>query len=199
MTVLTISNRFSKFNRESDMIVGGICPSDVNFGKMFEVSTTYKQDDMTWCVSHAKPIPRWMNIFYMADLRTFIISEIIILAVIGVYYLLYAFENPPRDLFYCAILVLQTVTTFPTMFRSDRITTKLLFALTLLITFWLTEIFGAYIIVFLGEVRYETQIATVNELFEGNFRLAGNPHVIDHFRMKIMVRLLRVHLVSSNK
>lgn len=169
------------------MIVGGIPgAADVNFGK-FEISTPYQQDDMTWCVSHAKPIPQWMNLLYITDFETIGIALVFVLFIICTVYLFHAFEDEPRDLIFCAFLCLQIITTFPTMFRSDRITFKFIFALYILIGFWFSQIFGAHIVVFLGRELFETQIATIDDIVNENFHLAGNPNVIDHFKVKHMV------------
>lgn len=179
------------------MIVGGICPGDVNFGQ-FEISTPYKQDDMTWCVSHAKPIPQWMNLLYISDLPSIVIFVIAVLILICAVYLLYAYEHPPRDLYFCALLCLQLITTFPTMFRSERVPFKFLFIFMLLIGSWVSLIFGAHVVVFLGRELHEPQIATLQEIVEENFHLAGNPNVIDHFRVKYMVGvLLACHAIAA--
>lgn len=181
------------------MIIGGICPADVNFGKLFEPSSPYKQDDVTWCVSHAKPMPRWMNLFFIADFWTIVCAAIIVVVVVGIFYLLYAFEDVPRDLLYCAVLTLQTITTFPTMFRSNRFGFKMLFTLALLMTFWITQILSAHICVFLSQVRYKPQITAIDEIVEENFNLAGNPSVTNHFRFKSRVSSFEIiHAVSFN-
>lgn len=171
------------------MIVGGICPGDVNFGE-FEFSKPYKQDDMTWCVSHAKTIPQWLNLLYIADLISITIFVILVLILICVVYLLHAFEDLPRDLIFCAFLCLQLITTFPTMFRAERAPLKFIFTLFLLIGSWVSLIFGAHVVVFLGRELHEHQTATLDDIVEQNFHLAGNPNVIDHFQMKHMVSVI---------
>lgn len=173
------------------MIIGGLCPGDVNFER-FEASAPYKQDDITWCVSHAKPIPRWLNLLYIADFATVALAAVVVLIVIALVYLLYGFEDQPCDLIFCTILSLQTITQFPTMFRADIYLNKFLFVMMLLIGFWLSTIFGAYVIVFMGQDLYEVQIATIQDIVEENYHLAGNPNVIDHFRVKNMVRFIEI-------
>lgn len=180
------------------MIVGGIYQGDVHF-RNFEASIPYKQDDMTWCVSHAKPIPRWQNLLYIANLSTVAIVVVLIMIVVWVVYLLHAFEDVPPDWFFCAFLSLQTITTFPTMFRSKRFRTKMLFGLMLLIAYWTTQLFSVHIILILGVVRYEIQIDTVDGIIEENFHLAGNPSVIDRFKMEhTMVKLIEISNIVFN-
>lgn len=190
-------SNFNLLNRKYGLIVGGICPGDVNFGQ-FEISTPYKQDDMTWCVSHAKSIPQWQNLLHITDVPTIAILVVLVLCIISNVYLLQAFEDSPRDLIFCSFLCLQLITTFPTMFRSDRFSFKFYFIYMLLIGFWGTQIFGAYVVVFLGAELHEPQIATIQDIVEGNFHLAGNPNVIDHFKVKNMVGSIGMSLCLFN-
>lgn len=169
------------------MIIGGICTGDLNFEK-FEMSAPYNQDDITWCVRHAQPIPRWMNLLYITDFPTIVLAAVLVGIVIVLTYLLQGFESQPFDLILCAILFLQSITQFPTMFRADLYMNRFLFTLMLIICMWLSTIFGAYVIVFMGKDLYEEQVATVQDIVEGSYQLAGNPNVIDHFRVKTMVR-----------
>lgn len=142
---------------------------------------------MTWCVSHAKPIPQWQNILYIADIESVAAFAAVVVLALCNLYLLYAFEEKPRDLIYCALLSIQTITTFPTMFRSKRTSIQFVFGILILIAFWLSTIFAAYIIVLLGCVRYETQIATLQDIVEKDFHLAGDQCIIDHFKVKNVV------------
>lgn len=192
---LTVTNLQHLFiNRKYDLIVGGISPGDVNFEK-FEASAPYQQDDITWCVSYARLIPRWMNLLYIADFLTIFIAIGGVAIIIALVYLLYAFEDRPADLIFCIILCYQTITQFPTMSYLKRTSNKFLFSMMLLLGFWLSTIFGAYVIVFMGQDLYATQIATIHDIIEENYRLAGNPNVLDHFKVKNVVRIV---LLSSD-
>lgn len=155
------------------------------------MSAPYNQDDITWCVSHAKAIPRWMNLFFLADLPTVLIAVAIIIIVIALIYMFLAFEDQPIrfDLIYCTILFFQIITQFPTMFQSNRYSTRFLFTMMLMLGFWMSTIFGVLFIVLLGRDLYEVQIDTIEDIVRENYQLAGNPNVIDHFKVKTMVRL----------
>lgn len=168
------------------MIVGGICPGDVNFER-FEASAPYTQDEITWCVSHAKPLPRWMNLLYIFDIPTIIIGAVIVVNVVVLTYLLHGFEERPFDLIICIILAISTITQFPTLFRADRYMNKFLFTMMLILGLWLSTIFGAYVIVFMSQDLYATQIATIQDIANAKYQLAGNPIVIDHYKVKTMV------------
>lgn len=180
------------------MIVGNIQVDRYN-STVFEPSIPYLQDDLTWCVSRAKPIPSWQNAYHIADAQTIILGATMYTMVIFIGYLIYAFEQHPRDLIYCAILSVQTLTTFPTMFNAKKFTLRFFYGLCLVIAFWLTQILNAYLIAFASDILYEHQIATVREIVDNQFRLAGDPIVLGHLKVKNVVsQSLLKYVISFN-
>lgn len=67
------------------------------------------QDDITWCVSRAKAIPRCQNAFRIADMTTYIVGIIAFTLVIICTYLLTTFEKKPIDLVESVIVSMQVL------------------------------------------------------------------------------------------
>lgn len=175
-------------NREFDLIIGGVRFDHVNSTK-FERSSPYMQDDITWCVSGAKPIPQWKNILYIADPEVLIIALIMIVLGGCIIFFMYAFEEVQRDLFYCFYMLIQTSLGLPTTFKGKSYIHRISYGVFLMISFLITQIVSAYCIFMIPRILSERQISTLQEIATNNYHLAGDRHVIDHFWMKNMVRI----------
>lgn len=170
------------------MIIGGISSQDIK-STSFETSPPYIRDDFTWCVSGAKQIPRWKNIFYIPkDAQTYISGILLLILTLFAVYLFSTFEENPFDFIYCMILTVQTMIGFTSTFKPKRILLRIHYALFLVIPFWLTQIFGAHLITFISRVLFEHQIATRTEIVDHGFRLAGDIFVLDNFRFQNEVK-----------
>lgn len=175
--------------RKYDLIIGGI-HSDRIKSTAFEASNPYIQDDLTWCVSRAKEIPRWMNVFYIPkDAQTYLSGIILLLLTLFAAYFLTTFEEKPLDFLYCIILTVQTIIAFPSIFNPKGLLLRLHYALFLIIPFWLTQIYSAYLFTFISQVLFEHQIATRSEIADQRFRLTGDLNIIDHIRVKNAVTI----------
>lgn len=175
--------------RKYDLIIGGI-HSDRIQSTAFEASNPYIQDDLTWCVSRAKEIPRWMNVFYIPkDAQTYLSGILLLILTLFAAYFLTTFEEKPLDFLYCIILTVQTIIAFPSIFNPKGILLRLHYALFLIIPFWLTQIYSAYLFTFISQVLSEHQIATCSEIADQRFRLTGDLNIIDHIRVKDAVTI----------
>lgn len=191
-----VSDFFFTF-RKYDLIIGGI-HSDRIKSVAFEPTVPYIQDDLTWCVSRANQIPRWMNVFYIPkDAQTYLSGILLLILTLFAAYFLTTFEEKPLDFLYCIILTVQTIIAFPSIFNPKGLLLRLHYALFLIIPFWLTQIYSAYLFTFISQVIFEHQIATCSEISDQNFRLTGDHHVIDHLGVKNAVKYLILNLFSS--
>lgn len=171
-----------------DLIIGGTNSHDIKSAN-FEASPPYIQDDFTWCVSGAKQIPRWKNIFYIPkDAQTYICGMVLLIMTLFGLYLFSSFEEKPLDFIYCMILTVQTMIGFTSIFEPKRILLRIHYALFLVVPFWLTQIFSAHLITFISRVLFEHQIATWTEIVDHNFRLAGDISILDNLRFQNEVK-----------
>lgn len=155
----------------------------------FEISLPYIQDEMTWCVSQAKPVAQWKSIFYIAENDVYIVAFFELVIGLYVVFLLYTFEKKPRDIFYCLLLIQQTLIAFPAQFRARNCMFRFFYGLILLTSFWFTQIFCAYYVVFTSHTTFEKQIATLNEISISEFHLAGDRLTTDQFWVKDVVNI----------
>lgn len=157
----------------------------------FIASEPYMQDDVTWCVSRAKPTPRWQNILYIPkDTLTYTSGGIMYIITIFGAYIFTTFEERPVDFFRCAILSVLTLTGQSSTFNPKRMCLRYLSVYFTFVSFWLVQFFGAFLLTYLSSVLYESQISTINEIRYRGFQLAGNPSVLEYLGEKNMVNLL---------
>lgn len=175
--------------RKYDIVIGGLHAESFNSTK-FIASAPYLQDDITWCVSRAKEIPRWKNLYYITeDVETYTWGAIMYILTIICAFFLTTFEEKPLDFFHCVILSVQTVTALTSTFQPKGILMRFHYCQFLIIPFWLTQIFSAFLITFAPRILYEIQIDSFEDITRSHFRLAGDAHVFDHLTFKNVVRL----------
>lgn len=131
-----------------------------------------------------------MNVFYIPkDAQTYLSGILLLILTLFAAYFLTTFEEKPLDFLYCIILTVQTIIAFPSIFNPKGILLRLHYALFLIIPFWLTQIYSAYLFTFISQVLSEHQIATCSEIADQRFRLTGDLNIIDHIRVKDAVTI----------
>lgn len=170
------------------MIVGGFCSDHFNSTK-FIASAPYLLDDLTWCVSRAKPKPRWKNLFYIIkDAQTFTFGVVLFIWTTFAGYLLTTFEEKPLDLIYSFLLTSQTMASLPMNYRPMGSLIRIHYAQFLIFPYWLTQIYCAFSFIFVTRVIYDNQINTIDEIASNTFDLAGDPYALGFLNNSNMVR-----------
>lgn len=146
------------------------------------------QDDLTWCVSKAKAIPRWKNGYLITkDVRLIVSGTIMFILVHFIVFMFTAFEEKAHDFWFSLLVTVQCLINFSSTFNPKKSTSRFYFTWALVAAFWLIQIFCGFLISFNQRILYEDQINTHDELTEKNFRLAGDPHVFDYLTAKNVV------------
>lgn len=169
------------------MIIGGIHLNKLR-SKKLSTTAPYIQDYMTWCVSRAKAIPRWKNVFFILDATIYIVGVISFILVIFCTYLLFAFEETPFDLVKCVIISLQVLIGTTAVLNPNRLMFRVLFGMFLFIGFWCVQIITAFLIAFISRVLYEIQIDSVEEIANQRYRLAGEDFILQNLNASNVVR-----------
>lgn len=135
----------------------------------------YVEDDITWCVSRAKPRPFWISFFYFAKGAAFWIIGIImfILAMICVFFLT-TFESKPLDMWTVGILALGSLICFVTWAKPKKSLLRLLYGIVLIASYLCVTTFNAF---FLNVLSYRTnmpQIRTSAEIYNHGFHLMAD-------------------------
>lgn len=183
------------------MIVGGIRSEYLSIFTDFVASAPYMQDDLTWCVSPAKPIPRWQNLYFIIkNVSTFILGAIFGIATILIRYAFTTFEKKPLDFWYCVMMTGQVVSGLPATYKPKKPLTRVHFALFLIIAFWLDQIFSSFLITYAQRILYKYQISTLNDIGEIDFRLAGGPYTFDYLSgLKMVCRYIMLSFVTETE
>lgn len=148
--------------------------------RVFAMSTAYMQNDRTWCVSLAKPMPLWLNMWHIAS------EPIWCLAFVTVYLeglILYMFMRYERghpgfmkkDFHYCLLMMAMIAFTgMPHMKYHPKSKRLSLFIAFILISGILISIaWNCFLVKVITSPNHNEQISTVAEILERKFRLIG--------------------------
>lgn len=92
------------------------------------------------------------------------------------------FDEKPCDLWYSLIVTFQAVSGLCSTLNPKRSIMRFHFAMSLVTSLWMNQIFSCFLISFAQTILYENQISTHNELAEKNFRLAGDVCTFDYLK-----------------
>lgn len=165
------------------MMVGGVFPN-VSFIDKFTISSSYYQDDLTWCIQRSGYYSMIISFFLIAT------PECFILIVFGVGYFTglllyviiqldvkYVYRNQ-RDWHYTTLLImLPAVIGVNQRYQPQRIVFKLLFFVIIMACVVHWQLFFYALVRSLQMPKHRPQISTIDELIEHEFRLCGSTEV----------------------
>lgn len=138
------------------------------------------QDERTWCVSRAKPIPVWMNLWQITT------KPIWCLALAAIYFeglILYLLTKHERghagfmkkDFQYCVMMMaMPAFAGMPqTTYRPKSRRVRLFIGLMLITGILISTVWNCFLIKVLTRPIYGAQIVTVAELIENDYDLVG--------------------------
>lgn len=158
------------------------------------MSVSYLQDDITWCVSPAKPIRRWKNILYITrDKATIFIGSVLFIIYLISIYLWIMFEEKPLDFFLVVIYTTEGLVGFSTSFQPKKSIIRIYFIVALVIAFWMNQIFCAYFFIFIPQQLYEPQIESVEHIMTNNFRLSSDTQIFQQLKNRNMVSIFEYY------
>lgn len=138
------------------------------------------QNEQTWCVSRAKPIPVCLNMWQIASEPIWCLAFVTVYSEGLVLYLLMRYERGhagfmKKDFHYCVLMMATSaftgmphITYCP---KSKRL--SLLIGLTLTTGILISTAWKCFLVKVLTRPAYKTQVTTVKELIENDFRLVG--------------------------
>lgn len=144
----------------------------------FSLSRPYFfRDDSTWCVSRAKRIPIWKNIYYIASLDIIIAGMVLLLVAIGGLYAFTSLEDHPCDIWSSILIAIQVIVLFPCRFSPKRTILRTFFAGGLFAMIATTTTFLAFYYDFILQPRHYKQIDNFDKLVSNNYLLTGDEHM----------------------
>lgn len=174
---------FSRF----DLIIGGSAIDIIN-STVFLPTEFYMQDEITWCVARAQPIPKWRSIFSMAsDIEIHILIWSSLFVVIVLAFLLSTFERRPFDAWKSVIYVFQVVLV-GSIIGPKRTLFKIIVIYFMFISMIVLTVFNAFFINYMTGVVLHKQINTFEELKIENFHYASQSSAMKYLNRANLVR-----------
>ncbi|XP_053672276.1 uncharacterized protein LOC128722623 [Anopheles nili] len=167
--------------RRTDLMVGGLHENPVS-RRLLSATIPYYQDDLTWCVPTARHAPKWLNVFIIFNVWTWLIAIGIIFAAAG---LLYRFNVVERlyQVNYTWML-LQSLALSLSVYAHywpRRVSIRLFLIGYMFYGLHWNAAYHSFLISVLTRPRYEPQIATVGQAIEAGFAFAGAANTRGHF------------------
>lgn len=138
------------------------------------------QNEQTWCVSRAKPIPVWLNMWQIASEPIWCLAFVTVYSEGLILYLLMRYERGhagfmKKDFHYCVLMMATSAFTgMPHItYRPKSKRLSLFIGLTLTTGILISTAWNCFLVKVLTRPTYKTQVTTVKELIENDFRLVG--------------------------
>lgn len=149
-------------------------------------SQAYFQDDVTWCVQHARLRAEWKNFFYAADpnIYVFIFSAI---PLIYVAYHFTAYERRTTDIWETILILSAIFSQQSTSYRPEKNSTRFFYVLFSVLSFFLISISMSFLIIRVTKINYEEQISSFEQITEENFCLAAEENTRNYLIQRNLV------------
>lgn len=148
--------------------------------RVFATTSAYMQNDRTWCVSLAKPIPVWLNMWQIASEPIWCLAFITVYLEGLILYLLMRYERGhagymKKDFHYCVLMIatvafsgMPHMTYHPKSKRMSLFVGLILMTGILISTAW-----NCFLVKVLTSPKYNAQVSIVAELVEKDFHFVG--------------------------
>lgn len=140
----------------------------------FLASRAYFQDDVTWCVPHAKLRAKWKSLFYVADANILAIFFSAMLPLIVIIYFFTTFERRALDIWSSMLMVIAIASAHSFSYSFERSSARILYSLHSHLGTAVLVIFLAFATIEFSQLNYEKQISSFDQITNENFRLAAN-------------------------
>lgn len=144
-------------------------------------SSSYSDDELVWCVTRAKLIPQWQNLFYFyRDPQTWLFGSILFFSAMILIFLYTSFEAKPLDAWTSILLIVQTVVGNTSTFQPKITRVRILWTIFCFDALLITTYYNAFVMNFLISNIYKHQISSVDEIIQNDFKLSGYPFALKH-------------------
>lgn len=148
--------------------------------RVFAATTAYMHNDRTWCVSLAKPIPVWMNLWRIASEAIWCLAFVTVYLEGVILYMLMRYERGhagfmKKDFHYCVLMMaMSAFTGTPHMtYRPKSKRLSLFIGLILMTGILISIAWNCFLVKVLTQPKYNAQISTISEIMEKDFHLIG--------------------------
>ncbi|XP_065073023.1 uncharacterized protein Ir87a [Ochlerotatus camptorhynchus] len=167
--------------RRTDVMVGGLYENPIS-RKLLSSTIPYHQDDLTWCVPTARHAPKWLNVFIIFNLWTWLIAIVIIFFAATIIYCFNHVEHGyPENYSWMALQSLAFSLSVYAHYWPKRFSVRLFLAGYMFYGIHWSAAYHSFLISVLTQPRFETQISTVEAAIENDFRFAGAENTLVFF------------------
>lgn len=191
MLYLFICSHIWLCTSNTDLLIGGL-EAYIHSTNEFIPTNPYYRDDITWCVSAPKAIPKWMNFFMI------IIDYKIPIAYIIIFYfttfLVYCFTRNSRrrlDAYESNLLIFSILLNMSHPYRPTRVITQFLYVGGVLSSLILMVTMQGHYTTLTMIPIYWKQAQTNSDLLLKDFRLSGEQSTLELVKGRGMVRFSR--------
>lgn len=178
---------FSSFSdRKFHLIAGALAlPKSARFIS----SVPYLQDDIAWCVSSAKPVPRWRAVFlFVKDYKVYVCGAILAICALIVVYFFLSLDKQPMNVWTCGLICFATVIGMSAPVQARTSIVRFFHGCILMGTTVIYTTIIAFCTMFASNIIFLKQINTINELIDAQFNLTGDASVLGHLTNRNLVR-----------
>ncbi|KFB38749.1 hypothetical protein ZHAS_00006149 [Anopheles sinensis] len=167
--------------RRTDLMIGGLYENPIS-RKLLSATIPYYQDDLTWCVPTARHAPKWLNVFIIFNIWTWLIAIFIIFAAAALIYRFNYVEGLYRENY--TWVLLQSLAFSLSVYAHywpRRVSIRFFLIGYMFYGLHWNAAYHSFLISVLTRPRYEMQIATVEQAIEAGFRFSGAESTLPHF------------------
>ncbi|XP_062546120.1 uncharacterized protein LOC134212358 [Armigeres subalbatus] len=159
--------------RRTDVMIGGLYENPIS-RKLLSSSIPYYQDDLTWCVATARHAPKWLNVFIIFNLWTWLIAIFIIFFAAGIIYCFNHIDHTyPENYTWMALQSLALSLSVYAHYWPKRFSTRFFLIGYMIYGIHWSAAYHSFLISVLTRPRFETQVSTVEAAIKQNFQFVG--------------------------
>uniref|UniRef100_A0A182YGJ7 Putative ionotropic receptor ligand binding domain-containing protein n=1 Tax=Anopheles stephensi TaxID=30069 RepID=A0A182YGJ7_ANOST len=167
--------------RRTDLMIGGLHENPIS-RKLLSATIPYYQDDLTWCVPTARHAPKWLNVFIIFNVWTWLIAIGIIFAAAGLLYRFNYVERLYRVNY--TWMLLQSLAFSLSVYAHywpRRVSIRLFLIGYMFYGLHWNAAYHSFLISVLTRPRYEPQISTIQQAIQAGFGFVGAENTLGHF------------------
>lgn len=158
--------------RNADLVIGGQSRHSLR-SKNFVDSEAYFQDDITWCVRHARVRATWKRFLYIFDLNVLWLSLVAVIPLIYIHYIAQGIELRPRDIWSSMLAFMSTISQQPFVHMPRHTSTRIIYSFFVHLTLPVLTTFMAVSITIIARINYEKQVSSFDQISDESFHLAA--------------------------
>ncbi|XP_055523054.1 uncharacterized protein LOC129717224 [Wyeomyia smithii] len=168
-------------HRRTDVMIGGLYENPTS-RKLLSSSIPYYQDELTWCVPTARHAPKWLNVFIIFNVWTWLVAILIVFVGAGVIFCFNHVEQKyPENYTWMALQSLAFSLSVYAHYWPKRFSTRCFLIGYMIYGLHWNAAYHSFLISVLTRPRFETQINSVEAAIAEGFQFVGAENTLVHF------------------